>query len=154
MTKAELIERIAENVGFGLDKIESNWQLYNQTTPEILREFDSTIMKLAIKDTDKDTDRDTDTWGEKWGEKWGDHWEQHWPEIENWWKQELHISLNRSEIKILDMIAAIPDVSMLKLAETIGIVETAIGNNIKKLKEKEIIQRVGPAKGGYWKIIK
>ena len=158
ITKLFRMVKLAENVGFGLDKIESNWQLYNQTTPEILREFDSTIMKLAIKDTDKDTDRDTDTWGkkwgEKWGEKWGDHWEQHWPEIENWWKQELHISLNRSEIKILDMMAAIPDVSMLKLAETIGIVETAIGNNIKKLKEKEIIQRVGPAKGGYWKIIK
>ncbi len=52
------------------------------------------------------------------------------------------------------MIAVTPDVTINVLSRTVGIVETAIENNIAKLKQKNIIQRVGPPRGGYWKIIK
>lgn len=51
------------------------------------------------------------------------------------------------------MIAPMPDVSIVKLSKAIGIVETAIEKNLKKLKDKQIIQRIGPAKGGRWEII-
>jgi len=38
------------------------------------------------------------------------------------------------------------------MAEIIGITERAIEKQLAKLKEKEIIDRVGPDKGGHWKI--
>ncbi len=50
-------------------------------------------------------------------------------------------------------MASQPQISMIKMAETIGIVETTVGNNIDKLKNRKIIERKGPAKGGYWVFI-
>jgi ATP-dependent DNA helicase RecG len=41
----------------------------------------------------------------------------------------------------------------VQIAEKIGVSTTAIEKNIKKLQEKGIIKRVGPDKGGHWKII-
>lgn len=38
--------RLAENAGFGFDKIESNWKAFNHTEPEYEITFDSTILKL------------------------------------------------------------------------------------------------------------
>ena len=35
----------------------------------------------------------------------------------------------------------------------IGIAKKNIENNIKKLKEKGYVERIGAAKGGYWSII-
>lgn len=39
------------------------------------------------------------------------------------------------------------------MAENIGISTTSVENNIKKLKEKDILERIGSARGGHWKII-
>ena len=39
------------------------------------------------------------------------------------------------------------------MAESIGISTTAIDNNIKTLKEKDIIERIGSDRTGYWKIM-
>jgi len=41
--------RLAENAGFGFDKIESNWKAYNNSTPQYELTFDSTIVKLITK---------------------------------------------------------------------------------------------------------
>jgi len=38
--------RLAENAGYGFDKIESNWKLYNGTEPAYELAFDTTIVKL------------------------------------------------------------------------------------------------------------
>jgi ATP-dependent DNA helicase RecG len=38
------------------------------------------------------------------------------------------------------------------LSESIGISRRAIINNTNKLKKKGLLQRIGPAKGGYWKV--
>lgn len=39
------------------------------------------------------------------------------------------------------------------MQKLVGISSTAIDNNITKLKKIGIIERIGPAKGGMWKII-
>jgi len=39
------------------------------------------------------------------------------------------------------------------MADLIGISERKIKENIKKLKEKGLLKRVGPAKGGYWVVL-
>lgn len=40
--------KLAENAGFGFDKIETNWKEYNQTAPEYDLEFDSTITHFSL----------------------------------------------------------------------------------------------------------
>ena len=45
-----------------------------------------------------------------------------------------------------------PTISAKELSRIIGISQRKIEENIKKLKKKEIIKRIGPDKGGYWKV--
>jgi predicted HTH transcriptional regulator len=39
--------KLAENAGYGFDKIDDNWKTYNNSTPEYLIDFDSVIVKLT-----------------------------------------------------------------------------------------------------------
>ena len=62
--------------------------------------------------------------------------------------------LGENEIYIIDMIGEDAHVTIEELSQEIGISTTAIENNIKKLKKKGIIERIGPARGGKWKVHK
>lgn len=55
--------------------------------------------------------------------------------------------------KIILLIKGKPEISMKELAGEIGITEKGVEWQMKKLQDERIIQRVGPAKGGYWKVI-
>ena len=61
--------------------------------------------------------------------------------------------LGENEWKILEIIWQDPNSTIPELAEAIGISTTAIENNIKKLKEKDLLERIGSAREGYWKIL-
>ena len=54
---------------------------------------------------------------------------------------------------ILEFIRKNPQISLSQLSKNVKISQTAIENNIKKLKQKGILTRIGPAKGGHWEII-
>ena len=45
--------KLAENAGFGFDKIEENWKAYNSTVPDYQIEFDSVVVdfKMEAKDS-------------------------------------------------------------------------------------------------------
>lgn len=45
-----------------------------------------------------------------------------------------------------------PQISIVELSKRVGLGTTAIENNIAKFKEKGILKRVGPAKGGHWEV--
>ena len=60
--------------------------------------------------------------------------------------------LTENRIAILRLIAGNPYISQSELAKSIGISITAIGNNIKAMRNK-YLRRVGPDKGGFWEII-
>jgi ATP-dependent DNA helicase RecG len=47
-----------------------------------------------------------------------------------------------------------PHSAISELSQIVAISSTAIENNIKKLKKKGLIERVGADKGGYWRVIK
>lgn len=57
-----------------------------------------------------------------------------------------------SSEKILELINSDKYVSASAMAEVINISERAVEKQIAKLKELGILKRVGPNKGGYWKI--
>jgi len=46
-----------------------------------------------------------------------------------------------------------PNVSAKDLSVIIDISQRKIEENISKLKKKEILKRIGSAKGGYWEVI-
>lgn len=62
--------------------------------------------------------------------------------------------LNKNEVKILEIIRKNPSTTRNELAKLIGITADGVKYNLDKLKKEKIIKRVGPDKGGYWKIIK
>ena len=45
-----------------------------------------------------------------------------------------------------------PRISRKELSKSIGINQSAIQKHLDKLKQAGILKRIGPAKGGYWKV--
>ena len=60
--------------------------------------------------------------------------------------------LTENRIAILRLIAGNPYISKSDLAKSIGVSVTAIGNNIKTMRNK-YLRRVGADKGGFWEMI-
>ena len=56
--------------------------------------------------------------------------------------------------KILNAIKNNSKITQNKLIEVTGLTRRGVEWNLAKLKEKGIIKRIGPAKGGYWEVIK
>ena len=61
--------------------------------------------------------------------------------------------VNPNEGRVLLLIRAEPRISTRILAERIGVSTTAIDKTLAKLKERAVLRRVGPARGGYWAIV-
>ena len=57
-----------------------------------------------------------------------------------------------SQKKIIRLIISSPKITIAELKQKIGISRTAIDKHIKKLKSIGILERIGTAKSGYWKI--
>jgi len=57
-------------------------------------------------------------------------------------------------MQILEAIGKNPHITASELAGILGISERKTKENIKKLKEKALLRRIGPDKGGHWEIIK
>ncbi|RLD61899.1 MAG: transcriptional regulator, partial [Bacteroidetes bacterium] len=58
-----------------------------------------------------------------------------------------------SSEKILKIISDKPEISAKDIAVIIGISSRAIEKQIDKLKKQGNLKRIGPDKGGYWKVI-
>ena len=61
-------------------------------------------------------------------------------------------SLTDNQLKILVAVRQDRAVTQQRLSELIGITPKNIRLNMKKLKEKGLLKRIGPDKGGYWQI--
>lgn len=59
----------------------------------------------------------------------------------------------KSSQKILAAMKAMPDVTMSELANATGLSLAAIKKNIRKLKDSNLLRRVGPDKGGHWEVV-
>jgi ATP-dependent DNA helicase RecG len=55
---------------------------------------------------------------------------------------------------ILIILKDNPYCTTSKLSNKIGISQRKIKENIRKLKESGILERIGSARGGYWKVLK
>ena len=64
-----------------------------------------------------------------------------------------HIHKDVTEEKILISIKENPKITIKELVELTGLTRRGIEWNLSQLKERGIITRIGPDKGGYWKVI-
>ena len=55
--------------------------------------------------------------------------------------------------KIVEQMRSNPTISIEELAELCGLTRDGINYNIRNLKNKGIIKRIGPDKGGHWEVV-
>ncbi|MBI5526900.1 MAG: winged helix-turn-helix transcriptional regulator [Deltaproteobacteria bacterium] len=55
---------------------------------------------------------------------------------------------------IAALVARQPDITRQQLAQAIGLTESGVKCQLKKMQEKGLIRRVGPDKGGHWQVLK
>jgi len=65
---------------------------------------------------------------------------------------EVTNELNDKERNMLALLSENPKYTLLQLAEKTGMSRKSVAGYLKKLKEKNIIERVGTKRSGYWKI--
>ncbi len=61
--------------------------------------------------------------------------------------------LGETSARILDALRETPRMSTAHLATALGISQTAVEKHIARLRAQGLIVRVGPARGGHWKVI-
>lgn len=115
--------KLAENAGFGFDKIETNWMDYNKTKPIYDLSFDSTIVKFFLAIPEDISEKTSEKASEKTSEK------------------------------ILDLIRNNNEITTQEMAETLNRTTRAIELAIAKLKKNGQLERIGPDKGGEWKVL-
>ena len=62
--------------------------------------------------------------------------------------------ISENQMKIVELMNQDSSISALQISKEIGISQRKTQENIAKLKELEVIERIGSAKGGYWKVLK
>ena len=62
--------------------------------------------------------------------------------------------VSENQLRILEIIKGNKFVTVLQLRDILKISEKSVNSNLKKMKEKGLIKRIGPAKGGYWEAAK
>ena len=64
--------------------------------------------------------------------------------------EKLGVKLGVNQMKIIEIMRRNNQITIVKMQKELGISMTAIENNIKKLKLKDVVERKGSDKGGYW----
>jgi ATP-dependent DNA helicase RecG len=128
ITKLFRMVKLAENAGFGFDKIETNWMDYNKTKPIYDLSFDSTIIKFQLevsegirKEFGKNSERIQDEFG-------------------------------KDVLYTFQLIVENKYIKTAEIAAQVGKSTRTIEKYIDKLKNAGIILRKGPKLGGYWDI--
>ena len=58
-----------------------------------------------------------------------------------------------TDAKILELISENPSITTSKLADILSLTRKTISAHMKSLREKNIIERIGSDRKGYWKIL-
>ena len=64
--------------------------------------------------------------------------------------ENVGVNLNKTQRKIVELIRNNPSITIEEMAKFADVATRTIERNIKKLKEREIIDRVGADKNGQW----
>ena len=120
-----------EKMGTGIERIYD--ALKNENCPPVKIEYDR-LFSLVFSRPSYITPRDAEKPGDKPGENPREKTRKKTREI------------------ILELIRKTPDITMARLAEQTGLTPKGIEWQIAQLKKNGLLERVGPDKGGHWKI--
>lgn len=62
------------------------------------------------------------------------------------------IKFGDNDIRVLLLLNSNPTFSSQKIADRLGITKRAVEKIIRRLRENEVVERIGSNKSGYWKI--
>ena len=74
--------------------------------------------------------------------------------LESLQKTEKYTENEKSRQKIVALISENPNITTTEMANKLAMTRSGIAKQIAILQEQNIIQRVGPDKGGHWEIVK
>ena len=145
LAKMFRVVKLAENAGYGFEKMKTGWKTYTGLLPSFDGGIDYTkaTFELPVKEGGK---KRSEKGGEKSDEKGGEKSGKKSTDI-------IDIVLTKRQREILNIIADSPVVTIEKVAEVLDINTSAVQKHFKKLKEKGAIERIGADKGGYWKVL-
>ena len=69
-------------------------------------------------------------------------------------RKSMAFSLTRTAIAILNAIIVEPSITREILSEQLKVSDSTIKKYLKQFKDLDLIERIGPDKGGYWKVKK
>ena len=78
------------------------------------------------------------------------------------WRVQSNLSPNvktvekttRTVEKILKILSNTPSITVREMSEILGLSRRGVEEQIKSLKQKGVIRRIGPDKGGHWEVTK
>ena len=71
------------------------------------------------------------------------------------WKVPPNLSPSVKTVeKILKILSNTPSITVREMSEILGLSRRGVEEQIKSLKQKGVIRRIGPDKGGHWEVIK
>ena len=59
----------------------------------------------------------------------------------------------RTVEKILKILSNTPSITVREMSEILGLLRRGVEEQIKSLKQKGVIRRIGPDKGGHWEVM-
>ena len=68
-------------------------------------------------------------------------------------KKATEKTTEKTSVRIVKLIRANPSISIGELAEKCGLTDDGVYWQLKQLKAKGIIRRIGPDKGGHWEVV-
>lgn len=128
-----------ESWGRGVEKICTSLKEDNLPMPEFTVNPEDIMIKFTgpedriIRMTDKVNDKFADNFADNFADKFAER-------------------LSDREQQILNLIIEDPGYTTSQMGAKLAISRVAVGNHIKSLKEKGVIERVGSDRKGYWKI--
>ena len=142
---------ISENVGFGMGKLFSWKQL---TGNEVICESDRNVVRVTfflknnidkietVNPTDE-LELDVKTLQKRLGEKLG---------VKYSVIAFLNEKLGENRLSLLFLLYFSPKITGQTIARILDISTTSVDNQIKWFKEREVLERIGNDRNGYWKI--
>ncbi|MGB5988315.1 MAG: ATP-binding protein [Marinifilaceae bacterium] len=142
-----LFERMhmVEQIGSGINRMRRAMEVADLNMPIFKTEgmFTVVLKRPITKSSEKGSEKSSEKGSEK-----------NWELKKSFLLKELAYVLNETEWEILKLIFDNNRITISELAKERLISTRSIEKNIKKLKEKDILERVGADKGGFWKIKK
>jgi ATP-dependent DNA helicase RecG len=70
------------------------------------------------------------------------------------WEKGSEKGSEKSSEKIIRLIKENLSISAREIADKVGLLSRTVEKHLSKLKEKGVLKRVGPDKGGHWEAVK